>query len=247
MKVSCIIPAYNEESTIRGAIRIVRKIKLINEIIIVDDGSSDNTYATAKLEEGAKVLRHHKNKGKGAAIKTGIKSSNGDVLLFLDGDLIGIDSNKISRMIQSITEKDNDAAIGYFKPAYFQTFTQVVYMPLMQLLFPEVLSVVRKGHLSGQRAFKREIIGKMILRNGFDLEASMNIDLAFMRPGPKIAFVNLGEITLRPKGYQKSMCVIADFILSSAVKSRRIERLHSSSFPKVACELCESLKKYNCL
>jgi glycosyltransferase involved in cell wall biosynthesis len=57
MKISCIIPAFNEESTITNVIKNVKKVNVIDEIVVVDDGSTDNTYKNAK-SEGVKVIRH---------------------------------------------------------------------------------------------------------------------------------------------------------------------------------------------
>ena len=73
MTVSVIIPAYNEEKTVANVIKTVKSLNYIDEIIVVNDGSVDNTEQTAK-EAGATVLSHTKNRGKGAAIKTGFKT-----------------------------------------------------------------------------------------------------------------------------------------------------------------------------
>jgi len=64
MKISCIVPAFNEESTISDVLKNIKKVKTIREIIVVDDGSTDNTFRQAK-SEGVKVIRHSSNKGKG--------------------------------------------------------------------------------------------------------------------------------------------------------------------------------------
>ncbi|MFH0876549.1 MAG: glycosyltransferase family 2 protein [archaeon] len=93
MKISCIIPAYNEENSIAKVLQAVKKVRTIDEIIVVDDGSKDNTSKIAK-GLGVKIIKHKKNRGKGAAIKTGIMSSVGDILLFLDADLQSISPKK---------------------------------------------------------------------------------------------------------------------------------------------------------
>jgi len=85
-KISIIIPAYNEATTIGD---IVSKIKALYpdfEIIVVNDGSKDETAAVAK-RAGAKVYSHPYNIGNGAAIKTGIRVASGEVLVFMDADL----------------------------------------------------------------------------------------------------------------------------------------------------------------
>lgn len=84
-KVSIIIPAYNEEKTIAEIISRIKGLHSCAEIIVINDGSTDNTAAAA-LESGAKVYSHPYNIGNGAAIKSGIRAATGDILIFMDGD-----------------------------------------------------------------------------------------------------------------------------------------------------------------
>lgn len=81
-KVSVIIPAYNEAANIG---RVLEKIGREYEIIVVDDGSSDETPDVAR-KHGAKVISYRENRGKGYALKRGIAESRGNILVFLDGD-----------------------------------------------------------------------------------------------------------------------------------------------------------------
>lgn len=229
MTVSCIIPAFNEESTIKSVIRTVKNARVCDEIIVVDDGSSDNTFRIAESENVA-VIKHSTNRGKGAAIKTGLKAAKGSMLLFIDADIRNLDGRKIRQMASILKSKTADVVIGTYSFNCFQTFTEVIYRPLMGLFFPEVLSKITKGHLSGERGFAKKILKKLNLRDGFDLEAIMNIELACMSPSPRIAYVDLGDIRLRPKRYQKSMGAIAYSILDYAKKKKRIGRLEESSF-----------------
>src|SRR3989338_9506598 len=101
MKVSCIIPAYNEEATLGKVLRVVKKVRIIHEILVVDDGSSDKTYAVAKAE-GVRVIRHPENRGKGAAIKTGYQYSKGDILLFLDADVTTFAPQQLTAVLRPI-------------------------------------------------------------------------------------------------------------------------------------------------
>ena len=92
MKVSIIIPAYNEEKTILEVISRVKKVKLkdiTKEIIIVDDFSTDNTKRIlSNLKDSSiKIFFHQKNHGKGAAIRTGLKHTTGNIILIQDSDL----------------------------------------------------------------------------------------------------------------------------------------------------------------
>jgi len=115
----------------------------------------------------------------------------------------------------------------------------------MNFLFPEVILKIREGHLSGERGFSRKVLDKLRLKDGFDLEAVMNIELTMMKPSPRIAFVNLGDIRLRPKGYQKSMEKIAYSIIEEANKHKRANRLKNSSFLKCSQLLCRSVRGAN--
>ena len=83
--VSILIPAYNEAPIVADVIGAMRAAADWHEIILVDDGSSDQTAASAEAA-GARVLRHPYNKGNGAAVKTGIRAASGEYVLVVDGD-----------------------------------------------------------------------------------------------------------------------------------------------------------------
>jgi dolichol-phosphate mannosyltransferase len=91
MKLSIIIPVYNEEKTIKEIVSKVKKVKLpvdINrEIIVVDDFSGDRSYKILKNIDGICLIRHKKNLGKGAAIRSGVEKSIGDIIIIQDADL----------------------------------------------------------------------------------------------------------------------------------------------------------------
>lgn len=85
-RVSVILPAYDEAQTIGDIVRGVRGCALrLAEVIVVDDGSADATAAVAEAA-GARVIRHPANRGKGEAVRTGMRAASGDVVLFLDAD-----------------------------------------------------------------------------------------------------------------------------------------------------------------
>ena len=91
VKISVIIPVYNEKSTIGEIIARVRAVDFEKEIIIVDDGSTDGTSQqlaeTGSQYEDVKILSHQKNRGKGAALRTGFAEVSGEIIIIQDADL----------------------------------------------------------------------------------------------------------------------------------------------------------------
>ena len=107
-KISVIIPAYNEASTIGGIVFKIKELHPDVEIIVVNDGSIDDTAAIAK-DAGARVHSHPYNIGNGAAIKSGIRIAGGDILVFMDGDNQH-NPEDIAKLLRYIP--DYDMAVG---------------------------------------------------------------------------------------------------------------------------------------
>ena len=113
MKITIIIPAFNEEKTISIVIEKILKLDLIKQIIIVDDGSTDRTLEIInKYKEKINVIcNHKKNLGKGAAIKTASKYVDGDIVIIQDADL-EYDSSDYFDLIEPIKNKKSDVVYG---------------------------------------------------------------------------------------------------------------------------------------
>ena len=114
MKLSIVIPSYNEEASIEEVVRRVQRAAIAGveqEIIVVDDGSKDRTADIVGRLCGIRYLRHERNSGKGAAVKTGIRSSTGDLVLIQDADL-EYDPNDHAAVIRPILEGRCDAVMG---------------------------------------------------------------------------------------------------------------------------------------
>lgn len=109
-KISVIIPAYNEEKNIRETIERVRNTGSDYEIIVVDDGSKDNTYKAAN-DAGAISFRLKENKGKGAAFRKGIEEATGDIIAQVDADSQFM-PEEIPKLIQPILDDKADATLG---------------------------------------------------------------------------------------------------------------------------------------
>src|SRR3974377_2026148 len=86
MKASLVVPAYNEE---KGLPLVVQEyLNLVDEVIVVDDGSTDGTFEAAEkcVNDKVKLFRHEVNRGKVAALRTGVDHANGDIIIFTDAD-----------------------------------------------------------------------------------------------------------------------------------------------------------------
>jgi len=114
MKLSVVMPAYNEDRTIEEIVRKVLAVEMEKELIIVDDGSRDRTREILRekfmdLDE-INVIFHEKNSGKGAAVKTGIAAATGDMVIIQDADL-EYDPNDFHKLVQPII--DGKAQVVY--------------------------------------------------------------------------------------------------------------------------------------
>jgi len=115
-KLTVIIPAYNEEEMIEAVIRRVQQADIGDmerEVIVVDDGSCDNTRAILRSMQGqgVTVILHERNLGKGGAIKTGLQAATGDVVIIQDADL-EYDPNDFSRLLAPILAGQTEFVMG---------------------------------------------------------------------------------------------------------------------------------------
>src|SRR5881397_3143976 len=155
VKVSCVIPAYNEAATISGVVRAARACPQIGEVIVVSDGCTDQTPHAAVDAGADQVLVLHRNIGKGGAVLAGVRAARGDVILLLDGDLCGLGAEHLTRLLQPVMAGRAEMAIGVFSDDY-----------LHGMMRP----------LSGQRAVRRELLlrGPRLAESGFGFEIALD-------------------------------------------------------------------------
>ncbi|MGB9677763.1 MAG: dolichyl-phosphate beta-glucosyltransferase, partial [Candidatus Ratteibacteria bacterium] len=187
MEISVIIPAYNEEKRILKTLKRVYnyfKSKNCNfEIIVVDDGSKDKTFDVvmnfANGRKEIKILKHEKNMGKGAAVKTGVLSATGDLVLFTDADL-STPIEEFEKLKKSI-ENGYDIAIGSrgLKESKI-VIPQVWYRRIIGRIFPLLVRLIVindfRDTQCGFKLFKNEVskkIFKELKTDGFAFDVEV--------------------------------------------------------------------------
>lgn len=190
LDLSIILPAFNEESVIGLVTKDIQSVLQENqlrtfEILVVDDGSDDNTADIAQ-KAGARVVRHPNNIGNGAAIKTGIRESRGKVLVMLDAD--GQHSPQdIPRFLEEIGRYD--MVVG----ARIQSSDTAMHRDIGNKIYNTLASYVSDRRIedltSGFRAIKRDIAFKFIylLPNTFSYPTT--ITLAVLRSGGSLLYI----------------------------------------------------------
>ena len=111
-KVAAIIPAYNEAERIESVLKAIASTENIDEIIVVDDGSTDSTEEIVKKFKNVKYIRNNINIGKAGSMDRGVQSTDADILFFCDADLIGITPEIISQIIRPVVDEEFSMFIG---------------------------------------------------------------------------------------------------------------------------------------
>ena len=176
MNLSIVIPVYNEVGNIKEILKRVQAQKLANEIIIVDDGSTDGTRDVLRELDGSSnvlVILHEKNKGKGAAVVTGFAASRGDILLIQDADL-EYDPRDYPHLLQPIEEEIADVVYGsrfLGGPRRVAMFWHMIANKLLTTMTNILYDTILTDMETGYKVFRREVIeGMKIKAKRFDFE-----------------------------------------------------------------------------
>ncbi len=113
--ISVVVPAYNESDRIGETLHAIKQLNSVDEIVVVDDGSADNTYDIAREWADVLIRREH-NHGKGPALDLGWRKSKGDVIVFLDADL-GATAALAENLIEPVISDQCDMSVASFPPA----------------------------------------------------------------------------------------------------------------------------------
>lgn len=187
LQLSVVIPAYNEKDTIREIIRRVRAVGIAKQIIVVDDGSTDGTtevLAAMKDNQDLRVFRHQRNRGKGAALRTGFDHVSGDVVIIQDADL-EYDPAQYPQLVQPIVEGVADVVYGsrfqsagpHRAPYYWQSVANRMLTTMSNMFTDLKLSDMETCY----KVFRREVIEAItptLKQNRFGIDAELTAKVA---------------------------------------------------------------------
>jgi glycosyltransferase involved in cell wall biosynthesis len=158
-KVSAIIAAYNEQDTIANVIHAVEGHPLVDEIIVVDDGSSDATSARAR-ETSARVITLEQNLGKAGAMSAGVRAARQDTILFLDADILGLTHEIITLTVTPVLTKKCGMFVAIRARHSYWLNRLLYFIPV----------------LGGERALTKDLwrLVPRIYRQGFQIEIALN-------------------------------------------------------------------------
>jgi glycosyltransferase involved in cell wall biosynthesis len=176
MKLSVVVPVYNEVGNLEEILKRVHATRAATEIIVVDDGSQDGSRELLARLEGRNSIRaivHPKNRGKGAAVRTGMAAARGDVILIQDADL-EYNPRDYPALLEPIRDGIADVVYGsrfMGAPRRVVMFWHLIANLILTLMTNVLYNTILTDMETGYKAFRREVIADMKLRsNGFDFE-----------------------------------------------------------------------------
>jgi glycosyltransferase involved in cell wall biosynthesis len=212
-KLSIIIPCYNEEKTIEELLNKVIDVQLPEnwkkEIIVVDDGSTDNTKnILKKYKDKVKIIFKNKNEGKGAALKEGLKNATGDYILIQDADL-EYDPNDYIKLLEPINKNEAQIVIGVRKFNNFNLF--YVGGKLLTKIFNFFIGSSFSDNATCYKLFPRKLIPQILKykENDFSFD---NVCLSYelFKSGLKIKEI---KINYNPRKEGKKIKIKDGFIV----------------------------------
>jgi glycosyltransferase involved in cell wall biosynthesis len=188
MKVSVVIPVYNEIDTIEEIIARVDKVAIKKEIIVIDDLSIDGTRERLKKivedQENVKVIYHSRNRGKGAALRTGFESVTGDIVIIQDADL-EYNPNEYPKLLEPISDGRADVVYGsrfIGGPHRVLFFWHYVGNKLLTLISNALTNLNLTDMETCYKVFKRQILKDINLKsNRFGFEPEFTAKVSKMR------------------------------------------------------------------
>jgi glucosyl-3-phosphoglycerate synthase len=204
-RISVCIPARNEAATVGPIVQTIigsltaagGGIPLVDEVLVIDDGSGDRTAQVA-ADAGARVLvADTPGGGKGQAMRSGLKASEGDLIAFVDADVTNFGPHFVTGLLGPLLLDETVSLVkGYYQrplhgaPDGGGRVTELMAKPVIDVLFPGLASIEQP--LAGETAAPREVLEKCGLADGYAVELALLIDVAARFGVASVAQVDLG-------------------------------------------------------
>lgn len=195
MMVSAIVPAYNEEKSVGKALDALVHCAYIDEVILVNDGSTDKTLSEARKISGISIVDLPQNRGKGFAVATGIRQAKGEIILLVDADVLNLSESMIEKLILPLQKRAVDGII-----AYPDNIIDKIFIPFV-----------------GERGYyKKDLLPhlKHFEKKGYGLELYLNYIFAER----KIAIVRLENFRKPMKHKKQSYDIAARLLLTEILQ-----------------------------
>lgn len=184
-----VVPAYNESTTVASVVDVLLRSGLLDDVVVVDDGSTDDTFELAQ-RAGATVVRPPSNLGKGGAMLYGIHEccADDDAVAFFDADLLGLRTDHVARLVEG-ADLGYDMVCGLRDKGSVQNALQLAFSPV----------------ITGERVCRRWVLDALPLTcwNGYCIETAMND--AVKRHGGRTALIFLDGVSMRTKSQKTGL------------------------------------------
>ena len=214
--VTVIIPALNEEKTIAQVIKLINSSPLVDEILVIDDKSFDNTIKKSRLPKVR--IYTSPSIGKGASMRDGMLLSNNEVIVYLDADILTYPPNIIELLAGPILKGEADFVKSSFDRQAGRV-TELVAKPLLSLLFPELSRFSQP--LSGMIAARRSMLKKLDFENDYGVDIGILLDMN--SAGARLKEVNIGYLENRMQSWEQLSKMSREVSRAILKRVKRIE------------------------
>ena len=228
--VAVVVPAQNEAATIGAVLSdVLRHPELVDELIVVDDHSNDDT-ATVASRHGARVVTLSGPSGKGEAMAAGFAISQAEIVVFLDADVLSSSVGFVPRLIDPLLQRPQIQLVkGFYErplldmPTGGGRVNELAARPILSLLFPG-LGEIRQP-LAGETAVRRGALDAIVLGDAYQVEIALLIDVARLYGVHSVAQVDLGVRRHRNRPLEELQPMAVDVLRAA------LERVSPSSLP----------------